>query len=122
MNKLTAPWNDNDKIIAGNALEKLFIFQGLKYAKDQMMNTRNLFCEELSLRGLPLGAVLSGIRKLESEDLRSIKLSHVVSAALDFFEPMKNKSLNCQYCEGIGFITRKDENSYMFSSRCLCHV
>lgn len=117
MNELLKRFTDEEMGLVGNALERLYTFQDRPLSEHK----RGLMVEELSLSGLPAPAILAGIRKLETEDLRTIKLAVILATAQEFLSgrPGEIERVECDYCTG-GAILMKDVNGYEFALGCVC--
>lgn len=116
MNELTALLDDRDKLMLGNELEKLFVFQDRPFSKEKKV----LFIEELSLSGLPLPALLQGIRKLAAEDLKTIKLATIKEAANDCIVNSEEDTSKCDHCGHGGLVCMKDPEARMYALACKC--
>lgn len=115
MNELIASLSEMDKLSIASELKKLFILQDRPSGPEKVAE----IVQELSIRNLPAGAIINGIRKLKAEDLRSIKLSHLIDAANEFItiETPENKS--CRLCMS-GLVILKDKEGHNFSLGCVC--
>lgn len=114
MNELTVWLSDEEVGIIGNELNKLFLFQDRPFSKDKQA----AFLEEIRGWGLPAGAIISGIRKLKSEDLKSLKLTTIREASHDFIA-YSEETEKCDACIS-GVIIMHDEEKRQFALSCNC--
>lgn len=114
MQELANILSDTDRIVLGNELDKLFIFQDKPFSKEK----KAIFVQEMSGWGIPLGALLSGIRSLMSEDLKVIKINMLREAADGFLNQIPLSS-SCGHCMS-GIVVLKIENGAETSLACIC--
>ena len=120
MNELTVPWEDNDKIAVGNELEKLLVYQGIKFPKrDTMMDYIAALIRGMMESGIPCKAAVAGIRNLFTEDLKTVKLKYLIDECNKFFERDTSRH-ECEDCDGRGIILMRDEEKREFALRCRC--
>ena len=120
MNNLTKLWDANDESLVAEELKKLFIFQGIQKSQESINTMASYFSTELSSRGYPVKAVISGINKLKDEDLRTVKLSDLIRVCKDFIEKQSQEKINCDYCFSSGLVMMRNEDRYQFSLGCTC--
>lgn len=113
MQKLT--WNDNEKVLVGSELEKLWAFNDKHLTEEKKV----FFVNELSL-GFPVKAVLLGLKHLQNSDLKFIKMIDIKSASRKFIE--KEKLNACVNCSGEGVVSMVDDNDYDYSFSCNCEL
>lgn len=116
MQELANILSDTDRIVLGNELDKLFIFQDKPFSKEK----KAIFVQEISSWGIPLGALLPGIRSLMSEDLKSIKIASIREAAEGFIERTSVLG-NCSHCFG-GLVVMKFSTGHETSLACTCEA
>lgn len=114
MNVLMLSLSDEECGLIGNELNRLFLFQDRPFGKEKQA----AFLDEIRGWGLPAGAIISGIRKLMAEDLKTLKLATVKEAAREFISREEEVS-KCQECMG-GFIVMHAEDRRDFSLACRC--
>lgn len=115
MNELTLSLSDEEAGLIGNELTRLFLFQDRPFGKEKQA----AFIDEIRGWGYPAGAIVSGIRKLMSEDLKSLKLATIKDAASDFVHTEVTR-VPCKYCDTRGIVSMTDENKYEFALACIC--
>jgi len=120
MNNLTVPWGEEDRINVRNMIAKLFLFQGMRMSKEQAAETQEAYVEELSAMALPTGPVLAGINDLLKEDLRSVKLHHIIEAAKSHFTHEEETHSQCERCDGRGIVMMRNKDWYQFALACVC--
>lgn len=97
-------------------IERLFVFQDRP-----LSDARNLMIvKELSESGVPFKALVAGIRKLCSEDLKQVKISIILKASREFMVMEKPRS--CALCHGTGFIDMMSKEAYPVSYSCTCDL
>lgn len=116
MNELTLSLSDEETGLIGNELNRLFLFQDRPFGKEKQA----AIIDEIRGWGYPAGAIISGIRKLMSEDLKSLKLATIKDAVGDFVYTEVRVRTPCKYCDTRGVVLMKDENKYEFSLACIC--
>jgi len=79
-----------------------------------------ILIEELSILGIPAGALVAGVRSLMHEDLKSLKLITIIEAARAHVTYENYESVSCDDCEGRGIIILKDQFHYEKAFRCHC--
>lgn len=95
-------------------LERLFTLQDRPISKDRLAS----FVFELSISGIPFGAIKLGIKKLEDQDLKAIKF-HTIKDACSAF--VANEVIpGCDKCRHTGFVTMISADGYHFSFACTC--
>lgn len=114
MNELTIYLSEDEIGMIGNELNKLFLFQDRPFSKEK----QSAFLEEIRGWGIPFNAIVSGIRKLKAEDLKSLKLAAIRDAASQFFFHGEENE-KCSECLS-GIILMRDEKNYQFSLACRC--
>lgn len=112
MQELT-PSSAEEDLFLERELDKLFALQDRPLAKEK----RSILVTELMGTGIPLRAILSGLRSLLNEDLNKITFPVICAAARKFFEQESVQS--CEECLS-GMIVMKDEQGRMFSLACRC--
>lgn len=117
MQNLSVSWQEHEKLQVGEALKKLFTLQDRPMTKEK----EAILTDELSLSGLPVGAVISGINSLKSEDVSTIKLSTLLSASRKFVEQREEPDSECGMCLK-GIVVMKDEAGYEFALSCQCQM
>lgn len=80
MSALITCLNDEEKVVIGNELEKLFIFQDRAFS----VQKKALLVSELSTKNFKFDAIIKGIRKLFSEDMKEINLSRIEVSIKEF--------------------------------------
>lgn len=113
MNELMLSLSDEQVGLIGNELNRLFLFQDRPFGKDKQA----AFLDEIRGWGYPAGAIISGIRKLMAEDLKSLKLATVKEAAREFIQ--QEDLFKCEECFS-GFIVMHDESRRDYSLACRC--
>lgn len=116
MNELMLSLSDEESALIGNELNRLFLFQDRPFGKEK----QSAFIDEIRGWGFPAGAIISGIRKLMSEDLKSLKIATIKDAASDFVHIDAGSKTQCKYCDMRGVVLMKDENNYEFALACIC--
>lgn len=86
----------------GQELQRLFSLQDRPLMEDK----KNLLITELENEGLPVGAVIAGVRSLVDEDLKSIKFITIKDASKKFITHMFD-DYQCLQCKGHGVIRMK---------------
>jgi hypothetical protein len=114
VNELIAQWDDREKILLGNEIEKLFVLQDRPISKEK----KAILVGEISNSGIPIGPLLSGLRKLMGEDLKTIKKATILEAARDFIVDTYDQ-VQCDYCSE-GMVVTKDPEGRYFSLACTC--
>jgi hypothetical protein len=116
VNSLTVSLTEDEKLVIGNELTRLFSLQDMPLSKEK----KGYFLEELFVSGLPAGAILEGLRSLVTEELRSIKITTVTEAARDHLTAEDQQSVKaCASCFD-GWIVMKDEKKREFILACTC--
>jgi hypothetical protein len=106
----------NQEIELAKEIERLFVFQDRP-----LSDARNLMIvKELSQSGVPFKALVAGIRKLCSEDLKQVKISVILKASREFMVMEKPRS--CALCHGTGFIDMMSKDAYPVSYACNCDL
>ena len=112
MNSLT----EQQKLVIGDELEKLYALQDRPLGKEKLA----FLLEEMATLNIPAGAWISGIRSLMSEDLKSVKLAHLYAAAKKFTVAEEAKTVRCDYCSGCGAVGMRDPEHRSWSLACIC--
>jgi hypothetical protein len=120
MNELTRLWLPEEQQAVAEALKKLFVLQGIPKADKTIDEMSMVFCTELMSKGFPPESVLAGIRKLGDDDLRTIKLSHVINASKEFIHHEEQARVSCDWCNGCGVVMMRNPDKYQFSLACKC--
>lgn len=113
---------ENEKLHVLEGIRNLFLAQGHKPKEEQIM----LFLDNISSYGFPFQAIMAGLRALETENLKVIKLYDVKMSIEDKIEPeeYQNNGKVCQYCENTGAIFVKQVKEPRTSSTlscCMCN-
>ncbi len=116
MNELTLSLSDEEIGLIANELNKLFLFQDRPFGKEK----QGAFLDEIRGWNYPAGAIISGIRKLMAEDLKSLKLATIKEAAAGYIHRGDAERSKCDYCDGRGVVMMRDPNLYEFAFACLC--
>ncbi len=98
-------------------LERLFVLQD----KPLPENKKSIFMQEIEDAGIPYAAIVSGIRALVSEDLKTIKLNTIIQAVKRFVV-FDGKKTNCFRCLGGGMVSLVDEKFRRFAFACRCEA
>lgn len=114
MNELTVFWDEGERVSVGNELTRLFALQDKAFSQDK----RAIFIDELANMNIAAGAVIQGIRSLVHEDLKTIKIGMLMSAARGYVQHEPN-GVACPGCSD-GIVTMRDEKGYRFALGCLC--
>lgn len=114
MQTLTIPLSDIEKMKVGDEITRLFALQDMPMGKEK----KAIFVEEMSSSGLPCEALISGIRSLVTEDLKTIKLNTLLGAAKKFIEQPEVQN-TCEKCMD-GIIVMRDDQKRAFSLGCVC--
>lgn len=98
-------------------IEKLFVFQ------DRILGDRkrDIFVEEFNECKYPVNAILTGLKELQNQDMRVVKLSEIKGAIRRHIEPEDKKIINCDHCLGLGMVTMllgKLDYEYAFGCKC----
>lgn len=109
-------YSEDEKFLIGNELQKLFAFQDRNLTKE----AKSLFINEFEASGIPPGAMIHGIRSLITEDLRQIKLNHILAAARGFMTQETRESTKCDDCRKSGIVIMRDSDSREFALACHC--
>jgi hypothetical protein len=120
VNDLIVPWDENDRTDVDNAIERLFMAQDTRGSRDERTHKRAFLTNELEKLGIPAHAVIAGLVDLLTEDLRAVKLAHIVDKAKDHIEKKEIQRGMCDFCFGSGLIFMLDEKKYEFALRCVC--
>lgn len=116
MSQLTVLLDDAEKLMIANELSRLFALQDMALSKEK----KGYFLEELYLSGLPVGAILAGLRSLVAEDLRSIKISTVTAASREHLSVEDRETAKtCVNCFD-GWVSMKDDEGRSFTLACTC--
>lgn len=119
MPNLTVSLTENEKILIGNELEKLFSFQDRPFSKDK----RAHLVTEIASYGYPFGSIMLGIRAMFSEELKRITLADILSSCsekISHEDEHQDNRESCDNCLGCGCVIMSDENKYHFSLACTC--
>lgn len=117
MKELSVPWTVEEINHIEIILDKLFMFQDRPLNKEK----KSFLANEISLAGLPYKAVLGGLNKLMSEDLKNIKFSTIIQAAKEMFEPEQDtENYSCDHCDGRGKVIMRDSEFRDFALMCFC--
>lgn len=114
MQQLTVPLDDGEKLVVGNELTRLFALHGENFGKEK----KAAFVEELAESGMPIGAILAGIKSLVHDDLKTIKYSTIRDSVQRHLEP-EDVSNACKECFD-GLVIMGDEQGRRFSLGCKC--
>lgn len=101
--------------ILGEELDKLFTFQDKHLTKDK----RSILIDALLESKIPMGAIVLGVRKLQQDDLNSIKLGTIFAAARSHVQGDDEQRRGCKDCAS-GMVLMKDEGGRVFSLACRC--
>ena len=116
MHALTSLLTEEDKAAVSEELDRLFIFQDKPLTKEK----KAALVEELVRLGIPVGALLQGIRSLMLEDMKTIKLWAIKEASLKFIQRGSERTERCEDCGRSGVIIMKDEEKREFALACRC--
>jgi hypothetical protein len=97
-------------------LTKLFILQDKSAAPAKI----EVFLDEIDKYGFPYGAILAGLKDLQSGDLQHIRFGNILESVKDKIYVENAPVENCKYCEDVGIISMKDEKGRSFSFACIC--
>jgi len=112
MNSLTI-FSINEQNSIEAELEVLFACQGKTLHKE----IRPIWLNELVNSGIPHKAIIQGLRFLKSEEIQTLKLNTVLSAARRFIE--FEQVSDCEDCNS-GYIVMKDSEGRNYSLACRC--
>lgn len=117
MNELSVPWSLEESQHIEIELDKLFMLQDRPLPEKK----KSFFATELSASGLPYKSVLGGINKLKTEDLKTLKISTILDAAKEMFEPLEpEEDYSCEFCNGRGRVLMRDAQKYVRALACIC--
>jgi len=111
----STPSSAADDLLLESELEKLFALQDKALTREK----KSILVRELMATGIPLKALLSGVRSLVSEDLGSIKFSTICAVSRRFIEPDPETGKHCEKCLS-GYVVMKDGEGRFFSLACNC--
>lgn len=118
-NYLTTTLSEREKLALEDELEKLFALQDRPLSKEK----KTILIEEMALMSLPFRALVSGIRQLMTEDLKSIKLWNIRDAAEKFVFAEAKPATECDFCEKTGAVVmfaRQGEYLRRSAFACTC--
>ena len=100
-----------------NEIERLFVFQ------DRILGERkrDIFVEEFNECKYPVRAILAGLKELQNQDMRVVKLSEIKGAIRRHIEPEDKKIIDCDDCLGLGIVIMllgKLDYEYVFGCKC----
>lgn len=104
----------NSRELIKSELERLFAFQD----KNISDRRQEILAAEIERLGLPMGAILAGMKSLSTDDVPALKFSVIVAAIRKHMEPEKGESA-CSNCSG-GFVLMKCPQAMVFSLACTC--
>lgn len=117
MKELSVPWTVEEINHVEIILDKLFMFQDRPLNKEK----KSFLANEISLSGIPYKAVIGGLNKLMSEDLKNIKFSTIIQASKEMIEPSHaDENHSCDHCNGRGMVTMKDSECREYTLKCFC--
>ena len=116
MQKETVLFGSTRKTQIGAELERLYALQDRNATSQKL----EIMADELEKTGLPLAAILDGIRSLHTADLKQIKFATLKEAMRRFI--IQEAADACEYCEGIGLINMVDQEMQPAALACGCRT
>ena len=101
--------------IAGE-LERLYVLQDKLLTKEKLA----FVIEEIEKSNVPFPALIAGIRKLMSDDVKTLKFFTIIEAAKKFIEPVSYEKKDCRHCFSSGAVSMFDDDKYGFFLACIC--
>lgn len=107
--------SDQEKI--EKEMERLFVFQ------DRILGDKKMgfYVQEFEQCKYPAKAILAGLKELQNQDMRVVKLSTIKEAIRRHIEPEDKKIIDCDQCLGLGLVTMllgKLDYEYAFGCKC----
>ncbi len=99
-------------------LTKLFALQDRPLTAEK----KGFLIEQLEELKVPFGAIMAGIKELEAEDLKSIKLHTIKKAAEKFVTYEEEALVDCKHCSGVGAVTLCDDQKRGYALACICQA
>lgn len=96
-------------------LNNLFALQD----KNLTDKKESIWIQEIKNSGIPLKAMLQGIRSLKGEDVNKLTYFAILQAARRFLVPENELRPTCNDCHK-GIVLMKDSENRMFSLACVC--
>jgi len=117
MNYLKLPLTHDQIAIIEKELERLFVLQDKPFPESK----KTIFVQEIRDTFYPFGAIISGIRALAGEDLKTIKL-HTIINEVKKFMVYEEKRTNCRHCGGGGLVSFVRDDGLRFAFVCICET
>jgi len=117
MNYLKLPLTHDQIEILGRELERLFVLQDKPFPESK----KTIFVQEIRDTFYPFGAIISGVRALAGEDLKTIKL-HTIINEIKKFMVCEEKRSDCRHCGGGGLVSFIRNDGLRFAFTCICET
>jgi hypothetical protein len=104
-------------IAVGDELERLYALHDKSLTEDR----KGYLIEELRLSGIPIKAIIAGIRSLVETDVKNLKYLTILDAARKYVVggPVDHFG-DCNICGTEGFVVMRDGEGYTTAYPCTC--
>lgn len=106
-----------EKLLIADELEKLFTLQDRPFSAKKSA----AFIEEFEKSGLPVGAIIAGIRSLMYvENIGTLDFPKIAAACRSKVTQETQEKADCEHCDKRGLVMMRDPNAYEFAFACIC--